>query len=308
MTRSRPAAQPGGLLYGLGAYVSWGLFPAFFPLLNPAGPFEVIAHRIVWTAVFMAAALVLVRRIGDLRRITRRVWLLLAVASVLITANWTIYVFAVTNGHVVDAALGYFITPLVSVALGVVIFREKVNAAQCVALVIAVAAVVVLCVQLGAPPWIAFGLALSFGCYGLVKKLVPTDPRVSVGVESAIVMPVAVGYLAYLGAVGDGQFVGNGPWHTVLMVASGPLTAVPLLFFAAAAQRLPMVTLGLLMYVNPAMQMTWGIVVGHEAMPPARWLGFALIWTALAVFSVDAVVRARRESKNSGADVDSGPV
>lgn len=283
----------GGLLFGIGAYGSWGLFPAFFPLLKPAGALEVLAHRIVWTLLLMAAVLLVARRLGDLRSITRRTWLLLVCASGLISVNWVIYVYAVNNGHVVDAALGYFINPLVSVLLGVLIFRERLNRPQTVAVAIAVVAVTVLSVEVGSVPFIALGLAVSFGLYGAVKKVVPTDPRVSVGVEAAIAAPFAIAYIAVLQLTGHGQFTNNGTGHLALMVLSGPVTAIPLLLFAAAAQRLPLVTLGLLMYMTPAMQMTWGVVVGGEPMPTARWVGFALIWMALAVFSADALRRAR---------------
>lgn len=290
---SRSAART-GLLFGLGAYGSWGLFPAFFPLLKPAGAFEVLAHRIVWTLVFMVGVLLVAGLGRELRRIDGRTWLLLAAASALVSANWVIYIFAVNNGHVVDAALGYFINPLVSVALGVVIFGERLNRAQGLALAVATIAVVVLAVEVGAPPWIAFGLAFSFGLYGLVKKIVPTDPRVSVGVESALAAPFALAYIVVAAVGGHGHFLGQGVGHVALTVLCGPLTAIPLLLFAGAAQRLPLVTLGLLQYLTPAMQMTWGVVVGHEPMPPTRWLGFALIWVALAVFTVDAVARSRR--------------
>lgn len=292
---NRPAARS-GLLFGLGAYGSWGLFPAFFPLLKPAGAFEVLAHRIVWTLVFMSAVLVIAGLGRELRRIDRRTWLLLAAASALVSTNWVIYIFAVNNGHVVDAALGYFINPLVSVALGVLIFGERLNRAQGFALTVATIAVVVLAVEVGAPPWIALGLAFSFGLYGLVKKIVPTDPRVSVGVESALAAPFALAYILVSTLGGHGHFLGHGAGHVALTVLCGPITAIPLLLFAAAAQRLPLVTLGLLQYLTPAMQMTWGVVIGHEPMPVARWLGFALIWVALAVFTVDAVARARRPS------------
>jgi chloramphenicol-sensitive protein RarD len=283
-----------GLLYGLGAYGSWGLFPAFFPLLKPAGAFEVLAHRIVWSLVFMVAVLAVVRRLGDIRAISGRVWVLLICASALISINWGIYVYAVNNGHVVDAALGYFINPLFSVALGVLIFRERVNRAQTVALVIAVAAVLVLAVEVGAPPVIALALAVSFGLYGAVKKVVPVDPRISVGLEAAIAAPFAIGYIAVLQLTGHGNFTNHGGGHIALMMLSGVFTAIPLLLFATAAQRLPLVTMGLLQYLTPALQMSWGVVVGHEPMPPARWLGFAMIWVALAVFSADALVRARK--------------
>jgi chloramphenicol-sensitive protein RarD len=282
-----------GLLFGIGAYGSWGLFPAFFPLLKPAGSVEILAHRIVWGFLFLLVVVAAVHRLRDLRTISGRTWLLLSLASALISANWLIYVYAVNNGHVVDAALGYFINPLVTVLLGVVVFRERINRAQGAALGIAVAAVVVLTVQIGAPPYIGLGLALSFGLYGAVKKVVPVDPRVSVGIETALAAPFALGYLIVLQTGGHATFVGHGTGHVVLLILAGVLTAVPLLLFAAAAQRLPLVTMGLLFYMTPIMQLSWGVLVGHEPMPPARWLGFALIWVALAVFTVDAVLRAR---------------
>ncbi len=294
MTATRTETKSTGLLYGIGAYGSWGLFPAFFPLLKPAGAVEVLAHRIVWTLVLMAGVLVAMRKLSELRAITARTWLLLVCASVLIAGNWVIYVYAVNNGHVVDAALGYFINPLVSVLLGVLIFRERLNRPQLVALLIAFVAVALLAVEVGGPPLVALGLAFTFGLYGAVKKVVPTDPRVSVGLEAAIAAPFAIVYIAVLQLSGAGQFTTNGAGHVALMILSGPITAIPLLFFAAAAQRLPLVTLGLLMYLTPAMQMTWGVVVAHEPMPPARWVGFALIWLALLVFSGDALRRARQ--------------
>lgn len=288
-----------GLLFGAGAYVMWGLFPAFFPLLKPAGAVEVLAHRVIWSFALMVVVVAAVRRLGDVKAITGRTWLLLVAASGLISANWLIYVYAVNNGHVVDAALGYFINPLVSIALGLLIFREKLNRWQFSALAIAVIAVVILTVQLGEPPLVGLGLALSFGLYGAVKKLVPTDPRVSVGIEAAIATPFAVAYVVVLQLTGGGTLTGHGGGHVALLVLSGVLTALPLLLFAAAAQRLPMVTLGLLFYMTPAMQLSWGVLIGHEPMPPMRWLGFVLIWVALLVFTVDAVRRARAERRVS---------
>jgi chloramphenicol-sensitive protein RarD len=289
-----PGGDLTGLLFGLGAYGSWGVFPAFFPLLKPASPTEVLAHRIVWTVLLMAVVLAAVRRWGDLRTIKARVWVLLACASALISVNWLIYIYAVNSGHVVDAALGYFINPLVSVALGVVIFGERLNRAQNLAVLIAVAAVLLLTIGVGGTPWIALGLAFSFGLYGAVKKVVPTDPRVSVTVEAAVAAPFAVVYLVALQISGHGNFTNHGTGHVLLMLLCGPVTAIPLLCFAAAAQRLPLVTIGLLQYLTPSMQMTWGLVVGHEPMTHPRWLGFAGIWIALAVFSSDALLRARR--------------
>jgi len=280
----------------------WGVFPAFFPLLKPASALEVLAHRIVWTCLLMVVVIAAARRMRDIRLITGRVWLLLVCASALISINWGIYIYAVNNGHVVDAALGYFINPLVTVALGLLIFRERLNRAQFAALAIAVIAVVVLTVEVGAPPYIGLGLALSFGLYGAVKKVVPTDPRVSVGIEAAVATPLALAYIVVLERGGPGTFTDFGAGHVALLILSGIVTALPLLLFAAAAQRLPLVTMGLMFYLTPAMQLTWGVLVGHEPMPPARWLGFALIWLALLVFSVDALWRARAASAKDRTD------
>lgn len=282
-----------GLLFGAGAYVWWGLCPGFFLLLLPASAPEVLAHRFVWSAVFLLVILAVARKLGDLRRLTTRSWLQLLAASVLIAINWGTYIWAVTHGHVVDAALGYFINPLVTVALGLLIFRERLNRAQFAALAVAVVAVIVLTAEVGKPPYIALVLAVSFALYSLVKKVVDADPRVSVAVETLWALPVAVGFLIWLEVVHQAHFVNHGPAHTGLLLLAGPVTAIPLLLFAAAAQRLPMVTLGLLFYLNPALQMAWGVLIGHEPMPVGRWIGFALIWLALAIFSGDALRRAR---------------
>ncbi|MCW1960083.1 MAG: EamA family transporter RarD [Mycobacterium sp.] len=286
--------QRSGLLFGLGAYGLWGVFPAFFTLLAPAGAPEILAHRVVWTLALMIVVLIVIGRLTDLLAITGRTWLLLTCASLLISTNWLIYIWAVNSDQVVDAALGYFITPLVSVLLGMVLFGERLNRIQFGAVILATAAVVLLSTGLGGPPLIALGLALSFGMYGAVKKVVPTDPRVSVGVETAIAAPLAIGYLVHIQLNGDSDFLNHGAVHAVLMVLCGPVTAIPLLCFAAAAQRLPLVTLGLLQYLTPSMQMIWGVLVDREPMPPTRWLGFLLIWIALAIFSTDALSRAYR--------------
>lgn len=282
-----------GLLFGAGAYVWWGLCPGFFLLLLPASAPEVLAHRFVWSAVFLLVILAVARKLGDLRRLTTRTWLQLLAASVLIAINWGTYIWAVTHGHVVDAALGYFINPLVTVALGLLIFRERLNRAQFAALAVAVVAVIVLTAEVGKPPYIALVLAVSFALYSLVKKVVDADPRVSVAVETLWALPMAVGFLIWLEVVHQAHFVNHGPAHMGLLLLAGPVTAIPLLLFAAAAQRLPMVTLGLLFYLNPALQMAWGVLIGHEPMPVGRWIGFALIWLALAIFSGDALRRAR---------------
>lgn len=282
-----------GLMCAFGAYGLWGLFPPFFGALNRASATEIMAHRIVWTFAFMAVV-VATRGLAAVGAIRPRTWLLLICASALISTNWLTYVYAVNAGHVVDTAFGYFVNPLVSVLLGVVIFGERLNRMQSIALCIAVAAVIVLSFDLHGLPLIALGLAVSFALYGAVKKVVPVDPRVSVGVEAAIAAPFAAAYLLWLQIGGHATFTTGGAGHAVLLVLCGPVTAIPLLLFAAATHRLPLVTIGLIQYLTPSMLLAWGVLIGHEEMSPARWLGFALIWIALAIFSFDALSRAYR--------------
>jgi chloramphenicol-sensitive protein RarD len=289
------ASQRSGVLFGVGAFAWWGLCPGFFPLLLPAGSIEVLAHRIVWSALSLVIVLLVARRLGDLRTLGARTWWQLAAASLLISINWGIYIYAATHGHVVDAALGYFINPLVTVAVGVLVFRERIGRWQLAALALAVVAVVVLTIEVGEPPYLAVGLALSFALYGVVKKVVTADPRVSVAVETLIALPLALAYLGTLQVLGDGHFLNHGSWHTVLLILAGPVTAIPLLLFAAAAQRLPLVTMGLLFYLNPGLQMAWGVLVGHEPMPVGRWIGFALIWVALIVLSLGSLRKKTRD-------------
>ena len=295
MSEEPAASQRSGVLFGVGAFAWWGLCPGFFPLLLPAGSIEVLAHRIVWSALSLVIVLLVARRLGDLRTLGARTWWQLAAASLLISINWGIYIYAATHGHVVDAALGYFINPLVTVAVGVLVFRERIGRWQLAALALAVVAVVVLTIEVGEPPYLAVGLALSFALYGVVKKVVTADPRVSVAVETLIALPLALAYLGTLQVLGDGHFLNHGSWHTVLLILAGPVTAIPLLLFAAAAQRLPLVTMGLLFYLNPGLQMAWGVLVGHEPMPVGRWIGFALIWVALIVLSLGSLRKKTRD-------------
>jgi chloramphenicol-sensitive protein RarD len=293
-----------GLLFGAGAYIWWGLCPGFFLLLLPATAPEILAHRFVWSAVFLLVLLAVVHRLGDLRRLSARTWLQLLAASAFIALNWGTYIWAVTHGHVVDAALGYFVNPLVTVALGVVVFRERLNRWQLLALVLAVAAVVILTAEVGDVPYVALILAFTFSFYGLIKKVVVADPRVSVTVETLWALPAAVGFIVWLQVSQQAHFVNYGTGHAALLMLAGPVTAIPLLLFATSAQRLPLVTLGLLFYLNPALQMAWGVFIGHEPMPLGRWLGFALIWLALAVFTTDALWRARRNSRQAPPTVE----
>lgn len=294
MTPRHRSEDSTGLLSGVGAYLIWGMFPIFFGLLAPAGSLEVLAHRMVWTVLLMLIVLAILGRLGSLRGLGPRTWALVTAATIAIGINWGVYIYAVVSGHVVEAALGYFVNPLVSVLLGVVLFRERLRPAQIGALVLAGIAVVVITVDYGRPPLVALTLALSFASYGVIKKVVPLDPRTSLTAEGVVAAPVAIGYLVVLAVSGTGSFFGNGVGHSLLLMAAGPVTAAPLLLFGVAAQRIPLTTLGILQYLTPALQMVWGVAVMHEVMPPSRWAGFVLIWVALVVFTTDALVRSRR--------------
>jgi chloramphenicol-sensitive protein RarD len=284
----------GGIALGVGAYAVWGLFPAFWALLAPATPPEVLAHRILWTALLMSVVLTAVRGWRHLRVLGLRGWSTVAVAAVFIAVNWGVFIYSVSIGHVVEAALGYYMTPLVSVFLAVVVLRERVGAAPWVALGLATAAIVVIAVGAGAAPWLSLVLAVSFGVYGLIKKTIPLPATASLTGEGLVLAPIAAATVVVLELTGSGTFVDHGPWHLLLMVAAGPVTALPLLLYGAAARRIPLATLGVLMYLNPTLQFLWGVLAVGEQMPPSRWIGFVLVWLALAVFTVDIVRRARR--------------
>ncbi len=291
------APSPTGVAMGIGAYGIWGLFPAFFPLLEPASAVEILGHRMVWTLVFMLFLLAVSGRLSRLRTIPWRTWAMAGMASAFIAINWGVYIYAVNSGHVVEASLGYFINPLLSVALGVLVLRERLSRWQLLALGLAVCAVLVLTVDYGRPPIISLTLAASFGLYGLIKKTIKLDPRSSLTAEGIVLAPLSVGYLVWLQVSGASTFTDHGPSHTALLLAAGVVTALPLLLFGAAAQRVPLVTLGVLQYLTPVLQLVWGLAVAHEAMPPSRWLGFAIIWVALVIFTTDLVVKARRSAR-----------
>nr|WP_244188098.1 EamA family transporter RarD [Streptomyces regalis] len=274
----------------------WGLVPLFWPLLKPAGAIEILAHRMTWSLVFVAIALVVVRRwawAGELIRQPRRL-ALIALAAGVITVNWGLYIWSVNTGHVVEASLGYFINPLVTIAIGVLLLKERLRPAQWAAVGVGFAAVVVLTVGYGRPPWISLVLAFSFATYGLVKKKVNLGGIESLAAETAIQFLPALGYLAWLTARGESTFTSEGPGHAALLAATGIVTALPLVCFGAAAIRVPLSTLGLLQYLAPVFQFLLGILYFHEAMPAERWAGFALVWLALTLLTADAWRSARR--------------
>jgi chloramphenicol-sensitive protein RarD len=292
-----------GVGAGLGAYVLWGAFPLYFPLLEPAGGLEIVAHRVVWSLLFVALLLTVIRSWPLVRAAVThpRTLLVLAVAAVLIAANWLVYVYAVNSGHVVEASLGYFINPLVIVVLGVGVFRERLRRLQWAAVGIGLVAVVVLTVDYGHPPWIALALATSFGLYGLMKKLVRVEAAPGLFVETAVVFLPALVVLGVLQGRGDASFGHTGAGEAFLLVSTGLATALPLLLFAAAARRVPLSTVGLLQYVTPLLQLSIGVFVYREPMPPARIAGFAIVWLALAVFTVDSLRQARSNRRSADA-------
>lgn len=286
-----------GSAYVLAAYGIWGLFPLYFAALRPAGALEILAHRIVWSLVFCGLILV-VRR--DLRWLwpvlrNRRLMLGMMAAAALIASNWGFYVYAVISGQTTEASLGYFLNPIVTVALGVVVLREHLRRPQLVAVVIGAVAGVYLSVSAGTVPLLALVLAFSFGLYGLVKVRVGASLTAMRGLalETAILTPFAIGLLAWTAANGTATFGSIGTGHTLLLASAGVITAIPLLLFAGAARRVPLVTIGLMQFITPVLQLLVALFVLGEEMTRERWIGFGIVWVALAVLTVDMVNRRR---------------
>jgi chloramphenicol-sensitive protein RarD len=295
-TQQRDAEQRHGVVYGLAAYLLWGLFPLFFPLLKPAKPVEILAHRIVWS---LAAVVVVLAATGSMRSLRavlrdRRKFKLLSAAAVLIAINWGTFIYAVNSDHVIESSLGYFITPLVSVAFGVFFFRERLRQWQYAALGLGAIAVALLAIDYGRPPYIALILALSFGTYGLLKKLADVGAAESLALETLVLLVPALVYLVALEVSGGGTFAHRGADHVLLLMAIGPVTAVPLLFFAGAVTRVPLTVMGMLQYLAPVLQFLVGLTIVGEAMPATRWIGFGLVWIALVVLSIDGLRASRR--------------
>ncbi|WP_320776643.1 EamA family transporter RarD [Streptomyces sp. CRN 30] len=288
-----------GLLNGFAAYGMWGIVPLFWPLLKPSGAAEILAHRMVWSLVLVGIALLVLRRwawAGELLRQPRKLGLV-TIAATVITVNWGVYIWAVNAGHVVEASLGYFINPLVTIALGVLLLKERLRPVQWAAVGVGLTAVLVLAFGYGEPPWISLCLAFSFAAYGLVKKKVNLGGVESLAAETAVQFLPALAYLLWLGSQDRSTFGTEGAGHAALLAATGVVTALPLVCFGAAAIRVPLSTLGLLQYLAPVFQFLLGIFYFHEAMPPERWAGFALVWLALALLTWDALRTARRTAR-----------
>ena len=283
-----------GLIYGVSAYVLWGLFPLYWPLLQPANALEIVSHRAVWTMVFCIVVLALTHALKSTLATFKRpkVAIKLLTTTILISINWLVYIWATNNNHVVEASLGYYINPLIIIAFGVILLKEKMRPLQWAAVSIATIGVVVLTVDYGRLPWVALALALSWGTYGLVKKQLGLGALEGLAIETMIAFIPYCGYLLFIGAKGEGQF-GNGTVLTILLFSAGAITAIPLLLFNGSTNRLPYSTIGLLQYITPTIQFSIGVWVNHEAMPTARWVGFIFIWLALITLAGDLVKSSR---------------
>ncbi|MFF1382307.1 EamA family transporter RarD [Arthrobacter sp. NPDC058288] len=289
-----------GVIFGIGAYGLWGLLPLYFFVLQPAGAVEIVANRVVWSLVFCTLLITVTRswRVLAAAFRDRTVLGTLSIAAALIAVNWLTYTYGVTTGQAVEASLGYFINPLVSVLLGVFVLKETLRPLQWAAVGIGFAAVVVLTISYGKLPWIALTLAFSFGLYGFVKKRIgpKADAVTSLTMETVVLTPLAAATMIFLAVSGTNTLGTQGPVHFWLLVSSGVITAVPLLFFGASARRLPMTTIGLLQYFAPVLQFIVALVVFKETMTLERWIGFGVVWLALLVLTVDMLALTRRNS------------
>lgn len=303
--------SPSGLGFAVSAYVLWGAMPIVFFSLKESGAIEIVAWRIVLSLAFCAALLLVTRGYGRVLAIIRdrKTFWSLGLGGALVVVNWLIYVYASLNGHIVEASLGYFTNPIVTVLLGVLILRERLRPLQWIALGISAVAVLVLAIGYGSFPWIALGLAFSFGLYGLVKKNVgpKADALGGLAVETAFLAPIAVIVLLVLSANGTLTVGTVTTGHTVLTLCLGAITAIPLILFAAAARRLPLTYMGLAQYLAPILQLIVGVFIFHEAMPPERWLGFAIVWVALAILTFDLFRHSSRTRLGSAAEAPGAP-
>ncbi len=285
-----------GILYAIAAYFTWGFFPIYFKALSNVPADQILAHRILWSFVILTIFLLLRREVRRLRGLaTRRILLIYFAAGALLAVNWGTYVWAVNAGHVVEGSLGYFINPLVSVLLGVIFIREKLRPLQWLPVGLAALGVVYLTISLGQLPWISLVLAFTFGLYGLIKKLAPLNSLNGLTLETAAVALPALAYLIAQEGLGSGSFIHAGAGTTALLILAGPITILPLLFFASALRLIPLSTAGFLQYISPTMQFLIGVLIYDEPFDTRRLIGFSIIWLALIIFSADGYLAQRRE-------------
>lgn len=289
-----------GAIYTLSAYFMWGLFPLYWIPIHQIPALEILAHRIFWSLAFMIGLLWVTKSLGsfirELKQLLAKPRLLIFVlaAAVLITLNWLVYIWAVNHGHVIESSMGYYINPLISILLGIIFLKERLTSWQLVAFVLAAAGVLIQTINFGQVPWIALSLALTFGFYGLAKKLIHIAPSLELTFETLFVVPVALLYLIFVQQTGSASF-GTGSWTTtLLLIGTGVVTAVPLLFFAEGAQRISLTMVGFFQYINPTMQLIIGIVIYKEPFHPIQLISFSFIWLGLLVFTLSATLFDRR--------------
>ncbi len=286
-----------GILAGLAAYTLWGLFPIYWRWLEQDPAIDILAHRMVWSLVFMAVMLTLQKEWGWLSGAlrNRRTVITYTLAAILLSLNWYIYIWAVNAGYVVEASLGYFINPLVNFLLGVIFLGEKLRMGQVAAVVMAGVGVIYLAVSYGGLPWISLALAVTFGLYGLIKKTASLESMHSFSLETLVLFLPALGFLLYRNAAGVGAFGHQGWLVTLLLVLAGPVTSIPLLLFGYSARKIPLSMLGFIQYITPTLQFLLGVFVYFEPFPKARLVGFCIIWLALLVYSFEGVYYNRKQ-------------
>jgi len=279
-----------GIFFGIAANTLWGLFPLYWPLLKEASALEIVSHRAVWSLVFCAMILAFNKKLIYTLKLLNKdgVALRLTFAAALISVNWIVYIWAVNHQHVVEAALGYYINPLVMIAFGTLFLHEKLSRLQWFAIAIAAVGAVVLTVDYGRLPWVAIALATSWGTYGFVKKKLGLESMMGLALETLIALPFYAGYIIFLQTNGEGQ-LGKSLHMTLLLMGAGIVTAIPLLLFNGAANRVPYSLMGLFQYITPTLTFAIGVWLRHEEMPTARWIGFFVIWIALIALAIDLV-------------------
>ena len=281
-----------GILSAALAFLCWGLFPLYFHALNEVPPTQILVHRVVWSLLFLAIVLTIRRQWAWVRPLTRepRIIASFAISALLLSGNWLLYIWAVNNGHVIESSLGYFINPLVNVMLGYVVLKERMRAGQWAAIALAAAGVAWLAWDAGRMPWIALVLAASFGLYGLMRKTAKLGALEGLSFETMLLFPFALGYVVWLSMNGQNAFINTASDTTRwLLVAAGPITAIPLLLFAAGARKIPLSVLGLLQYIGPTIQFALGIFLFHEAFTSGKLVGFLMIWSALALYAAEGL-------------------
>ncbi|OIQ80210.1 EamA-like transporter family protein [mine drainage metagenome] len=282
-----------GIAYALGAYTLWGLFPLYFKLLEQVPALQILAHRMVWSLLLVLLILLALRRFAWLARVDRGVVARFALSATLLSCNWGTYIWSVNHGHVVEASLGYYINPLVNVALGTLLLHERLRALQWGAVAVACVGVLWMTIEIGHVPWIALTLALTFAGYSLARKTAPLGSLEGLALETALMFPIALLYLGWCSAHGDNTFAAGGWSQRALLAAAGPVTTVPLLLFAAGARRIPLSMLGVLQYLTPTLLLVLGVWLYHEPFSTTRATGFGLVWMGIALYLFDGLWRRR---------------